>query len=420
MNLTWLFEATLTLFFVGFLFQDLYLWLPPVNRLLGAFLALLAISSWLQRRGRIPAEVALFCAFIAWGVLTGFLFARQQSLVLAYGRQLIQELVLLFALAEYATVRRAPTFAFLLLLVASLGLWWYAYGTGQLAPAQAGGVHQRAVSFTSNPNYLGILCLYGSFGTAYFLWNRTKSKLVLWPLITLPFIGATLLASGSRKSILSVGVFALTWAAIAYGRTKASRTKPVLVLLMVAAILFLAGRYVMESTSTGERFRQAARTPHVDVTRHDLYQEGWTMFLRAPFHGVGLGNFVEYSSVKGYAHSDYMEVLATTGAVGFLLYYSIYLVLWLRLRRVLKKRSDVASRYAVGLYQAIVITSLLVGLGRPNFLDPLHLYIVGVMVGHACAMEQDLRSTRPAESGARKDVTSPLPVAAHRASRSSL
>jgi O-antigen ligase len=94
-----------------------------------------------------------------------------------------------------------------------------------------------------------------------------------------------------------------------------------------------------------------------------------------------------------------MEALATTGIVGLVLCFSIYLVLWLRLRRILKKRKDATSRYMVGLYQATIITTLFIGLGTPNFMNPFHLYIVGVMVGHARAMEQDLPSIRPAESG---------------------
>ena len=103
-----------------------------------------------------------------------------------------------------------------------------------------------------------------------------------------------------------------------------------------------------------------------------------------------------------------------------MLYFSIYLVLWHRLRRVLRKRSDATSRYMVGLYQVMVITSLVIGLGAPNFLNPIHLYIVGLMVGHAGAMEQDLPGTRPSESGTTMDLSSSLPASVRRASWSSV
>jgi O-antigen ligase len=417
-----LFEVTLALFLAGFLLTDVYPWLPTYNRLLGGVLALLAGSSWLRRRGGVPAEVVLFGAFVAWGVLTGFLFSGNQTPVLAYGRLLSQELVLAFALTEYVRERGTPTFPFLLLLVAPLCLYWYARANGQLVTAQAGGRGDswRLTSFTANPNYAGFLCLYGLFGVAYFLWDRKKQGLIFWPLLALPLIATTLVLSGSRKSLASFGVFALMWALLAYGRAKASGVRPVLLLLAVAAALYVAGRFVMENARVGERFRQAAATRHLDVNRYELYQEGWMMFLQSPIQGVGLGNFVTRSSSAEYAHSDFMEVLATTGFVGFVLYLSIYLLLWRRLRRMPKKRKDATSRYMAGLYQAMIAALLVLGLGAPNFLDPLYLYMLGLMIGHTLAMVQDLRCTRPAESRASKDVTSSLPVSVRRASWPSL
>ena len=415
-----LFEVTLALFLAGFLLADVYPWLHPFNRLLGGVLALLAISSWLRRRGGIPAEVALFGAFIAWGVLTGFLSATNQSFVLAYGRLLSQELILAFALTEYVRARGSPTFVFLLLMVVPLCMFWYARGAGQLVTAQEGSKGSRLTSFTANPNTAASLCLYGLFGVAYFLWNRKKQGLVLWPLLALPFAASSLVFSGSRKNLVSVGVFVLMWAFLTYGRAKNSRLRSVLSLLVVAAALYGAGRFIVENTPVGERFRQTSLDPRLSTVRYNLYEEGWMMFLESPFQGVGLGNFVAHSSTGKYSHSDFMEVLATTGLVGFVLYFSIYLVLWRRLRRVLRRHPDATARYMAGLYQAAIITLLILGLGTPNFLSPLHLYVIGVMVGHTHAMEQGLRGTRPAESRASKGVTSSRPVSARRANRSSL
>jgi len=417
-----LFEVALALFLAGFLLTDMYPWLPSFNRLLGGVLGLLAISSWLRRRGGIPAEVALFGAFVAWGILTGFLFSGNQSPVLAYGRLLSQELVLAFALTEYVRERRTPTFVFTVLLVVPLCLYWYARANGQLVTAQAGGRGDswRLASFLANANYVGFLCLYGLFGVAYFLWNRRKHGLMFWPLLALPFIATTLVLSGSRKTLVSVGVFALMWALLTYGSAKASKVRSVLLLLVVATALYVAGRFVVENTHAGERFVQASRDPRLSMGRYSLYQEGWTMFLQSPVQGVGLGNFLTHSSIGMYAHSDFMEVLATTGFVGFVLYSSIYLVLWRRLRRMMKRSEDATSRYMAGLYQAMIITLLVLGLGTPNFLDPLYLCILGLMIGHARVMEEDLLVSRPTESRASKGMASPRPASALRASGPSL
>jgi O-antigen ligase len=387
-----LFEVTLALFLAGFLLTDVFPWLSPFNRMLGGVLGLLALTSWLRRGGGIPSGVVLFGAFIAWGVLSGFLFSGDQSLVLASGRLLSQELVLAFALAEYVYERRTPAYAFFLLLVVPLFLIWYARGTGQLVTAQAGGRSDswRLTSFLGNPNAAASVCLCGLFGVAYFLWNRKTHRLRLWPLLALPFIATALVLSGSRKNLVAFVIFVLMWALLAYGRAKHSRLRWVLSLLVVAAALYAAGWFVMEKTQAGERFRQVSRDPRVSGSRYSLYKDGWAMFLQAPVQGVGLGNFVAHSSTGQYAHSDFMEVLATTGLVGLVLYLSVYLVLWRRLRRVLKSRADPTFRYTVGLYQAVTIALLLLGLGTPNFLDPLCLYMLGLMIGHVRAMEQNV------------------------------
>ncbi len=416
-----LFEVTSALFLAGLLLIDLYPWLSPYNRVLGGVLGLLAVSSWLRRGDRIPTEVVLYVAFVAWGALTGFLLATNQSLVVGYAKLLSQELVLAFALAQYVRERGTPTFVFLLLLVVPLCLFWYARSTGQLATAQEGGRggSWRMTSFLANSNAVATLCLYGAFSVAYFLWNRKKQGLVFWPLLALPFIASSLVASGSRKNLLVVGVFALMWALLTYGRAKNSRVRSVLLLLTVVAALYVAGRFVVESTRVGERFRQASGDRYGSRVRYNLYAEGWEMFVQSPIQGVGLGNFVAHSSTGQYAHSDLMEVLATTGIVGFLLYFSIYLVLWSRLRRVLASHPDPTSRYMAGLYQAAILSLLVLGLGTPNFLNPLHMYVIGVLVGHACALEQELRDFRPAESRTMRGGASLQPVSVPRAYRTS-
>ncbi|UCG42187.1 MAG: O-antigen ligase family protein [candidate division WOR-3 bacterium] len=412
-----LFEVVLALFIAGFLLNTLYPWLSQWNRLLGILLTLLAIMYWLQQGGGFPAEVLLFAAFIGWGALTGLLLAEAQGPVRDSVRLLAQEAALLFAVAVYVARRGKPTIVFLFLLVVPLGLGWFSHSTGELAAALSGDTVRRLVSFAGNENFLGFLCLYAVFGVAYLLWHRGKQKLTLWPLLVLPLIGAILVLSGSRKSILSVGFFALAWAAMAYGRARISRFRRALILLMVVAGLFMAGRSIVERAPVGGRFESVLSDPSASRDRLELYREGWSMFLDAPINGVGLGNFTLRSSMRAYAHSDFMEVLATTGVVGFLLYFSVYLVLWRRLRRVLNARSDPTSRYTVGLYQAMIITLLLLGLGTPNFLNPVHLLLIGVMVGHTRAMERNLRSVTPAEGGAVGDTTTSSPAVLRRTSR---
>lgn len=52
--------------------------------------------------------------------------------------------------------------------------------------------------------------------------------------------------------------------------------------------------------------------------------EAWNQFKTHPLLGVGIGQFRFYAADKGlnfYAHNNFLEILANTGLIGFLIYY---------------------------------------------------------------------------------------------------
>jgi O-antigen ligase len=77
-----------------------------------------------------------------------------------------------------------------------------------------------------------------------------------------------------------------------------------------------------------------------------LYKRGLEIAAAHPALGVGLDNFrlmlPGYSGTRGgtYAHSNFVEMLADTGVVGFLLYFSIYVSVFRRLWRSAKRLRD--------------------------------------------------------------------------------
>ena len=60
---------------------------------------------------------------------------------------------------------------------------------------------------------------------------------------------------------------------------------------------------------------------HSDQIRHDLLIQSWKMFIDRPW-GSGFG--CVQAALGLYAHNNYMEVLASLGLVGFILYYGVY------------------------------------------------------------------------------------------------
>lgn len=62
-----------------------------------------------------------------------------------------------------------------------------------------------------------------------------------------------------------------------------------------------------------------------DEIRSNLSENGLKLFLEHPIIGVGFGNTAHYLGT--YAHNNYIEILASGGILGFIIYYSIYLLI---------------------------------------------------------------------------------------------
>ena len=81
--------------------------------------------------------------------------------------------------------------------------------------------------------------------------------------------------------------------------------------------------------------------------RNEMIEMGWNWFLKRPIFGYGINNFrVLYESVTGvstYAHNNFIEILVSGGVVGFILYYSIYAYLLVKLFKPTFKERDLLS-----------------------------------------------------------------------------
>src|SRR5690606_19279128 len=100
------------------------------------------------------------------------------------------------------------------------------------------------------------------------------------------------------------------------------------------------------------------------------------------FYGIGLSQFPLYSSHHAMAHSEYMELLATTGLIGLILMMYFYYILIkknLSIRKVIK---DPNILYRLNLSNAIIVSILIFGLFRANFLDILTMIQLAFIAGY--------------------------------------
>jgi O-antigen ligase len=93
--------------------------------------------------------------------------------------------------------------------------------------------------------------------------------------------------------------------------------------------------------------------------RYELLTLAWRIAIEHPF-GIGLNNFGYYADK--FAHSNYFELLACTGFPGLFIFYSIYLVLFLKAFRLPSKAFGAEEARRLMLTFPLVLAVLDVGL----------------------------------------------------------
>ncbi|MDU7841130.1 MAG: O-antigen ligase family protein [Veillonella sp.] len=158
----------------------------------------------------------------------------------------------------------------------------------------------RIANDALNANTVGLLGANAIVMTLYYmLYDRPR----WWHIIALPTLGI-LAATGSRKALVFVGV------------------GTVLLFIFKSEVLDRMSNMVEAFTGTGGDSSTIIRLALVDI--------GWDLFYQSPITGVGINNpsvytFFVYGKDNYYLHNNYIELLAGTGVIGLLAYYSMYL-----------------------------------------------------------------------------------------------
>jgi len=386
-------EWTLLLFIISSLTVSYIPGLTKLTVLYGIMLVGLFFIYFLHNRVslELPPEVVAYFIWIIWS-LGGLVNAADMTLYTAQMKTIIQ-MGIMIAFVAIITARRQK-FALIMLALAIGGIIAGALSiySGEYRDLSAEG-RVRAEGITGNANAFGYFLLFVIVSVIYFL-KRNLSlfwKIIL-SIVTL-FSFVFIILSGSRKSFLGVFVFIFLW--IIFCQLKNITKNPLRVTLILIILLggtYFAVDYVISKTYLGHRLENM--DDRSNQTRMQMYMEGLDMIKKYPLVGVGLDNYRVWSSSQLYSHSDYTEVAANTGIIGFVLYFSVYVILWLRLNRIKAMTNNPHLLYTVGLIKAIVITMLLIAFGRVNITSKLTWIFLAAVFGYTWSAEQTLRKRR--------------------------
>lgn len=190
-------------------------------------------------------------------------------------------------------------------------------------PSTAWGTERLGAALDLNPNTIGLVLSYASISAVYLIKELNKSK---YCFAIIPFVTVALF-TGSRKAFLIIcGGIALLL--LLYSNKKKEKVISIMVAFFIIYGLYMIVMNIpMLYEVIGKRLEGmniiAGNMNASTRTRLFMIQEAWEFFKTRPFIGYGLENFSKLSVFGTYSHNNYMEVICSTGIIGFFIYYSL-------------------------------------------------------------------------------------------------
>jgi O-antigen ligase len=286
-------------------------------------------------------ETIFFLLFILWS-LAGYLIATSLILFLLSLGTVIQLFVLFLMISNVCTNIVNIKYILFSFLVGGCIVAYLVIRSGDYAFTEFTG--QRTAGIVGNANQFALL-IDGVLIILLWFFQLAKSKIFKAIfLCPVPLCFKLVVASASRSGFLGFVIILALWYGLFYFRL--TFKKPLLA-LFVTVIMIGFGIYVVKNlayTMLLQRFTEARYITEgageaSAVSRVAIMKEGIRVGIGHPIFGVGLGNYLVYNTMGKFAHNNYVEVLADTGLVGWILYYGIYyciIVKISKLRKIMK------------------------------------------------------------------------------------
>jgi len=294
---------------------------------------------------RLGTPVLLVAGFVTYAMTSYFWSQRADA---TYTRAVTMLLLLvMFTLLWLFFGRGDPEYVLWSLCVAGILLSLYvvasygpaAYLAGLLSGERMGGE-------INNVNAIALQCGAASVICFWFALHRRRRLYYLWA--ALPFL--VTLGTGSRKGLVLLlgGIVLLYSLAMEPGRRARTLGGLAVFLLGLAVLIQLPIFETVEQRFLGmlSLLSEPGSADESALARQEMVSLGVAQFFQTPLLGIGMGASgvltLAHFNNDTYLHNNYVELLATLGGLGFLLYYAVYAYLLLRLAPLIRARDSFA------------------------------------------------------------------------------
>lgn len=340
----------------------------------------------------LPGEMKLLGGYLLWSLM-GIFTAQSQFLFWEKFLTLFQIFIMALIFSNYAVNTRTTRLLLGAFFIGSLIVAVSGYVSGEYQNTAVDSV-ERVAGLQLNANGFAHLLVLGAAVLLYFFRTARSIVIKIGAMAILAVLSVLIIASGSRMGFIAFVILIPLWLFLSYRKELFQR--PVVTLVMaILGILFLGYLfYRLQDTLLLTRLGQVGggAGDGSAVERRHLISEGLSIILSHPLIGVGLSNFIFYSRSGLMSHNNYIEVMANSGILAGIFYYSVFLVLWLRLRRLGKLPLGPRDSELVKTSMAILIIRLLCDLVGVFYYQKENWLLFSIIFGWAYHLEQRTRS----------------------------
>ena len=197
------------------------------------------------------------------------------------------------------------------------------------------------------------------------------------------------LLTAVRKCLIIPAIFAIVYLFL---KNRKSAIKLIFAMAVLSFVGMIAYDFIIERFPSMSYRMQSLVTDVTSDAKASIYGNSYAerkwlreyaveVFNTHPVFGVGIGQFRFYAARYGmdlFAHNNFLELLANTGIIGFLIYYSNYLFLIRKSLRNIKSEED--SAVSGGIFCLSFIVALLVmEYGQVTYYQPYAMLILVLM-----------------------------------------
>ena len=252
---------------------------------------------------------------------------------------------------------------------------------------------ERVGADIANVNSIGMKVIVSFVVCVFYAIFKSEKKYYFLSII--PLIVS--IGCGSRKTIFFAGISIIIMFLYYAFENNDRNIKKIVLLSLSFLIILIVGLYLLKVPFVVTQLDRIGRmingifglgeTDHSTMLRMSYINVGINQFYKTPILGIGIDNARLININSTYLHNNFVELLASVGIIGFLLYYIVYIIIF---SNFIKKRKSFNDYYLICL--CIIANTLVLDYGIVSYYSKTtYIYfLMSFLVLNIKSLELDL------------------------------